>query len=311
MTNNQSYKPKAGLTSLMLLLQVAFDKSKITKHKAKNVWGKLFKGSTAPATEEMRSRSRLSTSTGRSVSKVGTQVTGGTQSGSGFTMNDLTLGKIIISFFQMTSVVNLCKVQEEERAQKIGDILTFSTVIMNCQYHRQIAISMSQNLPKLLGFEHATIFFLEPAMIKQKKGKDSIYTKPKKDNLFTVSTHPCERKIKDPQLQFAYEIIFPDDQVVVFPCDMGISGDVFVNNSYMIENSHGVIIKKGERKIDLELEEEPSYKLNTSAVNSSISRMGNQKMQSKSLKQSPIKASTVRKEAIGATLEKIVEDVNP
>ena len=87
--------------------------------------------------------------------------------------------------------------------------------------------------------------------------------------MFTVSTHPCERKIKDPQLQFAYEIIFPDDQVVVFPCDMGISGQVFINNSHMIENSHGVIIKKVERKINLEPEEEQGFKLNMSAVTTS------------------------------------------
>lgn len=41
---------------------------------------------------------------------------------------------------------------------------------------------------------------------------------------------------------YAKELYFPDDQIVIFPSYMGVSGEVHNNKSLRVENQFGVLV---------------------------------------------------------------------
>lgn len=62
-----------------------------------------------------------------------------------------------------------------------------------------------------------------PAKVKDEKGEENIMVDPD-------------------GTAFANELVFPDDQIVVLPGDMGVTGDVFQKNSMKVENDFGALI---------------------------------------------------------------------
>lgn len=47
-----------------------------------------------------------------------------------------------------------------------------------------------------------------------------------------------------------YELIFPDDEVVVLPCEMGITGECFQKRLSKIVNDADVLIKNNKNEKD-------------------------------------------------------------
>jgi len=45
-------------------------------------------------------------------------------------------------------------------------------------------------------------------------------------------------------ITFAKELYFPEDQVVIFPTTIGITGEVFSRGSLRFENDYGQLVKK-------------------------------------------------------------------
>ena len=73
------------------------------------------------------------------------------------------------------------------------------------------------------------------------------------DDLFTVTDHDLrnERAKEDPNYvdtSYAKELYFPDDQIVIFPSTIGITGEVHQNMGFKIDNDYGNLVKKGTEK---------------------------------------------------------------
>ena len=64
------------------------------------------------------------------------------------------------------------------------------------------------------------------------------------EDLFTVIDNDLRSdKAKDDpnyiDTSYAKELYFPDDQIIIFPSSIGITGEVNQNVGYKIENQHG------------------------------------------------------------------------
>lgn len=80
--------------------------------------------------------------------------------------------------------------------------------------------------PTLLGFETVSIFF-------ENAGDGDLFT------VADDNTKPEQEEVKDPDFvdtSYAKELYFPDDQIVIFPSYMGVSGEVHKNKSLRVEN---------------------------------------------------------------------------
>ena len=82
------------------------------------------------------------------------------------------------------------------------------------------------HFPKLLGFQTVCIFF-------ENKGE-------KEDDLFTVADNepPTVQNENSTYADttFAFDLCFPDDQILVFPSFMGITGEVHHRKSIKVDN---------------------------------------------------------------------------
>ena len=86
--------------------------------------------------------------------------------------------------------------------------------------------------------------------------------------MFTVADHDLRsQKAKDDptyvDTSYAKELYFPDDQIVIFPSTMGITGEVHHNMGIKVDNSYGVLIQKEKEKPlddDFDIQSEMSVK---------------------------------------------------
>lgn len=112
--------------------------------------------------------------------------------------------------------------------------MKFACKIMACSYYRDVVRALKNHIPPLLGYESSCCFFKDP------KSKDS---------LFTVSVQEKDPNISR-SLALAKELTFPEDQIVVFTTEMGISGEVFRKSHYKFENGLDKLVGAAGRAID-------------------------------------------------------------
>lgn len=124
------------------------------------------------------------------------------------------------------------KVAEKQVENKIMEVIDFSMDFMGARTYRQIVSKAKHHFPKLLGFQSVCIFF-------ENKGE-------KEDDLFTVADNEQPTVFKDDlaydDTTFALDLCFPDDQILVFPSFMGITGEVHHKKSIKVENEFGVLV---------------------------------------------------------------------
>ena len=83
----------------------------------------------------------------------------------------------------------------------------------------------------MIGFEECALFFQEPAS----------------GDLFTVAdlepqANEATRREGALDLTFAKELYFPDDQIVVFPPTIGITGEVHEKRGIRFQNNFGQVV---------------------------------------------------------------------
>jgi hypothetical protein len=89
-----------------------------------------------------------------------------------------------------------------------------------------------QAFPRLLGFQSVSIFF-------ENAGDGDLFTVADED------TKLHQEDVVDPDFvdtSYAKELYFPDDQIVIFPSYMGVSGEVHKNKTLRVENAFGVLV---------------------------------------------------------------------
>jgi len=70
--------------------------------------------------------------------------------------------------------------------------------------------------------------------------------------------------LKHPETAFAYDLFFPDDEIIYFPGDIGITGEVNLKKSYKVENYHN-----GNRPQIKQADEHDNFDFNMATLNSS------------------------------------------
>lgn len=119
--------------------------------------------------------------------------------------------------------------------------------------------------------------------------------------------------MRNPNFHFIYDLIFPSEEVIVFPADMGISGLVFKNNSFKIENNHGVVL--GSKQQDPK--DEAGTFTDENSEMSFVSRLKNVLNSSDSSPVGKMSSRVGRKRSkknvypIENSLERIMEDKDP
>ena len=83
----------------------------------------------------------------------------------------------------------------------------------------------------LVGFEECTLFFEDP-------GSGELFTVADLD-----SEPDGDKKKSDNDTSFAKELYFTDDQIVIFPATIGITGEVHEKRGLRFQNNFGQLIK--------------------------------------------------------------------
>lgn len=124
-------------------------------------------------------------------------------------------------------------------------MLGFATDVMSCRYYREIIRALNKHCVPLFGFEKATVFFKDSTC--KYFISDSIAS-----DLFTVTAIQKRQMDTDggrlPDTSFAYELLFPDDEIVVLPSELGMTGEVLRKNALKVMNNFGELLsadKKG------------------------------------------------------------------
>jgi len=83
----------------------------------------------------------------------------------------------------------------------------------------------------LVGFKECALFFEDPAS----------------GELFTVadldSQQDADKKTSSNDTSFAKELYFTDDQIVIFPPTIGITGEVHEKKGFRFQNNFGQLVK--------------------------------------------------------------------
>ena len=122
------------------------------------------------------------------------------------------------------------KVTALQTQKTITDVTDFSMEFMQARTYRQIVRQAKQVFPKLLGFQTVSIFF-------ENAGDGDLFTvaddnsKNEQDK-----AEKNDRPADYVDTSYAKELYFPDDQIVIFPSYMGVSGEVHNNKSLRVEN---------------------------------------------------------------------------
>lgn len=94
--------------------------------------------------------------------------------------------------------------------------MQFVKRFMNFRNFKEILRSIKSELPYLMGFQAANIYLHDPA------GK----------NLFSISINDESNTSPEKQaVSFESEFVVDETQIVRFPCNMGVNGFAFQNNS--------------------------------------------------------------------------------
>lgn len=129
------------------------------------------------------------------------------------------------------------QVVKAQKKQKVAEVIKFAIDMIEVRTFRQLVKAFTQNITQLVGFSMGTVFFQNSQT----------------DDLFTVTDHDLrsDKAKEDPNYvdtSYAKELYFPDDQIVIFPSTIGITGEVHHNMGFKIDNDYGTLVKKGNEK---------------------------------------------------------------
>ena len=126
-------------------------------------------------------------------------------------------------------------VVQREKKEKVQDVIDFAIQMLEVRSFRQLSKGVKSNIEGILGFRNCTLFFKNTGT----------------DQLFTVANNELTNPFKrdDPDYidtTFAKELVFPPDQVVVFPTEMGVTGECHKRRTFHYDNDFGQLVQKGK-----------------------------------------------------------------
>ena len=153
----------------------------------------------------------------------------------GWNHNDYNLVLLYSTFILNTAQVHAYKGIAHDKMSLQQEVIDFAQEYMQARTFRQIARKTKELFPKIVPFDHISVFF---------KNFQSNY-------MFTV-TDTEERVDTNTALcidtAFAKDLYFPDEEIIMFPGDMGVTGWVCNSMTHVVDNNFGQVMK--ERQVE-------------------------------------------------------------
>lgn len=103
---------------------------------------------------------------------------------------------------------------------------------MNVRTYKQLVVKFTEYVNGLIGFQESTVFFVDPST-------DDLFT------LANLTSSDDELEGKQPKgddLTQVKELYFTDDQIVIFPSTIGITGEVHQKVGIKFQNNFGQVV---------------------------------------------------------------------
>ena len=120
------------------------------------------------------------------------------------------------------------KVSQRDKEVKSRQVIQHSLKLMECRSYQQITKYSRVFLNEICNFQDSCVFYLDD----------------KSEELFTLAVQDKD-EIKT-ETSFAQELYFTDEQIIMFPHDLGITGEVYKKMAHKVENSFGILVKKDQ-----------------------------------------------------------------
>ena len=149
----------------------------------------------------------------------------------GWNQNDYNIialyGHLILT---EASLHSLYGIQHAKREQQL-EVINFAEDFMNARTFRQIADKVKKLFPGLIGVEKVSLFF-------RNLHNGEIFT------LTDTEGHEDVTNSAAVETSFAKDLYLPDNQIVIFPRGLGLSGYIIQQRTFHVDNDFGSVLKE-------------------------------------------------------------------
>ena len=102
--------------------------------------------------------------------------------------------------------------------KEVPKLIDLASKLMQSRTYRQIVKDCKVLLPDILGFDTVNVFFKDIHCYDSSAGTGDLFT------LTNYDPPPRPKMAGDTNIDFAYDLYLPDDEIVIFPGNMGVTG---------------------------------------------------------------------------------------
>ena len=112
--------------------------------------------------------------------------------------------KANVDYFYYQSII-------KQKTQEIKKVIAFASDIMHIKTYRDLSKKVTENCQSITGFNQCSVFFHST----------------ENDELFAVTKVHATGKDLHSAFEYAKQLYFPLDEVIIFPSTLGMTGEMF------------------------------------------------------------------------------------